>query len=133
MGNKKCIRDMPAPVSGAYVSRCLLAVILLLTVSGCKTSIVKTELESFHERTDHSVSRFNFNLWRHVSIYFSKCILICIYYIHDTYCIVISCLQHLILLWKFGNLCVETLHTQIFSQFVNSNQILIVITLFTHI
>ena len=23
---KKCIRDMPAPVSGAYVSRCLLAV-----------------------------------------------------------------------------------------------------------
>ena len=24
---KKCIRDMPAPVSGAYVSRCLLAVI----------------------------------------------------------------------------------------------------------
>ena len=26
MGNKKCIRDMPAPVYGAYVSRCLLAV-----------------------------------------------------------------------------------------------------------
>ena len=25
-GNQKCIRDMPAPVSGAYVSRCLLAV-----------------------------------------------------------------------------------------------------------
>ena len=26
MGNKQCIRNMPAPVSGAYVSRCLLAV-----------------------------------------------------------------------------------------------------------
>ena len=26
MRNKKCIRNMPAPVSGAYVSRCLLAV-----------------------------------------------------------------------------------------------------------
>ena len=28
---KKCIRDMPAPVSGAYVSRCLLAVSLPVT------------------------------------------------------------------------------------------------------
>ena len=36
-GKKKCISDMPAPVSGEYVSRCLLAVSRVGGAATCRS------------------------------------------------------------------------------------------------